>query len=100
MPVPYAEIIADAREKHVPSFFSCDVKFEYNETVSFSVAWSSHQGDEMTHLHNVKDRELGEVIEEARRRCEWENGRGEDLVEVVIGNHGEDVTDDPVVVAE
>lgn len=85
MAVPYEQIIADARQKHVPNYFSVGVEFESNGVVKFRVAWCQNQGDEMVHLHNVKNKTLDEVIDECRRRCDWESGRRDDLVMGVDG---------------
>lgn len=75
MSVPYDAIIATAREEHVPSFFAAQVHYQHDATTAFSVSWASHQGDEMVHLHTIKNKSLTQVINEARRRCEWDNGR-------------------------
>ncbi len=75
MSVPYDLIVTTAREKYLPNFFSVDVKYEYNGTMSFTVCWGMNQGDDLVHLHSITGMSLTDVIEEARRRCEWESGR-------------------------
>ena len=76
----YTQIVADARRDYSPNYFTVGVSFEHNGSVNFRIAMSMQSKDEMVHMHDVKGIPLQDAIEEAYRRCEFDNGRAPRLV--------------------
>lgn len=78
----YTKIVADARRDYAPNFFTVDVKFECDGSVTFRIALSMQAKDTMIHMHEVKGVALEDAIEEAYRRSEFDNGRAPSLVTI------------------
>lgn len=73
----YKQIVADARRRLSPNFFSVDVKFEYNGETKFTIAMSMEKNDTIVHMHGVPEAliALEDLIEEAVRRNHFDEGR-------------------------